>query len=198
MPGKTPDHPPGAILEALVGERRQMWRRPRLGFAHGEDAHAGAEHQPVGDTLLVRIRRPGEAPAADHSAVDHDGIRPSHLHRFFRRREGRKGVDERAHPRAEHPPREPQRLLGLQHQREFDTIEAADIDQRARPFAGRDGAGMAEGIASLAQLHRAIAGRQIEAETVIGAVFRHSAHDHGSDKGELPAAGGVSFSLLQL
>src|SRR5262249_13086967 len=65
-----------------------------------------------------------------------------------------------------------ERLLGLQHDREFREVEATHIDERARPLLGRHAGRMGKGVAHLAQCHQPKRRRQVERGSRRGAQAR--------------------------
>jgi len=58
--------------------------------------------------------------------------------------------------------RRSERLFGFQHDRELHDVEAAHPDERARSLLAGDFAGVAEGVARLAQRHFMECGGQVE------------------------------------
>ena len=72
----------------------------------------------------------------------------------FRLRVRGERIGQRRHAGVNGAPRQPQRLVRLQHHGEFGEIEAPDIDQRAGALLGRDRLRMREGVAQFAQAHQ--------------------------------------------
>ena len=130
------------------------------------DAQHHADHQPVGDLILPAILRPGQAQAADHGAVEKQGVGPAEIDFAFRRAMGGDGVAQRVHGGEMRAAGGRQRLVGLQHHRELHEIITPHPDQRARALSLRDGAGMGKGVAKLTQPHLREAGGKIEGRLI--------------------------------
>ena len=71
-------------------------------------------------------------------------------------------VGERREPGIERAAGRPQRLLGLQHDRELDEIEAAHVNERAGALLGGHAGGVGKGVADLPQGHQPERRRQVE------------------------------------
>src|SRR5712691_6861170 len=67
----------------------------------------------------------------------------------------------RGKPSIERTPRGPERLVGLQHDRELGEVEAADMDQRACPLVRGHADSMGKGVADLAQRDQPERRRQV-------------------------------------
>ena len=120
------------LVEAFFLDRRGQRPQTRLALGHRHGADHAAEHEPV-RRLVLRSVRPGELRAADEAVIDGDRIRPDAGDRLLRRRARDQRVGQRRHAGVERAPRGAQRLVGLQHDREF----GQDRNGRRKPACPR-------------------------------------------------------------
>src|SRR5712691_625247 len=150
------------VVETFLVKR--SGERPQAGLllAHAHRADHRAEHEPVRRLVLGSSRRPTEPHAAVEAVVDAHRIRPDEIERLFRWRMDDERVGERHASGIEGAARGAQRLVRLEHDREFGEVEAADMHQGSGALLGRDRTGMGKSVAHLAQRYRAKQRRQVE------------------------------------
>ena len=163
MAGKAFDDRVGIDhLKTFAEQRHAGCSLHLLDMRHVGGAQDDAEHQPVRNLVFRAIPGPAEPRAAQQSLVEQDGVGPDELYLALRRAMRGNGVGKRVHAGKERPPRRGQRLVGLEHDGEFDQIVAAHPDQRGGARLARDLAAMRKGVAELAQRDQSITGRQVE------------------------------------
>ncbi len=133
MPGKAFDDLCRVnVPDALLRQRHAAF--PTAGFDIGiRRAHHGAEHQPIRHVILAAIG-PGQAPAAQHAAIQQKRVRPFECDRLFGRTVNGKRIGERVHRREEHEPGLGERFARLEHHREFRQLKPSRPDQGACGF----------------------------------------------------------------
>ena len=149
---------------SLVLEHVGILPQARFVFSHGDSTDHGGKHKPGRRLAFGRILGPSQSRAADEAPIHPNGIRPVERNQPLGRRMYRERLAERDEPGIERAPGGGQRLLGFQHEREFDEIEATDVNERGGALLLRDFHGMCEGIAHFAQAHAAERWWQFEPE----------------------------------
>lgn len=145
-------------FEPLVVKRRDFGHQAGFGNAQTAGAHHRAENQPIRRHIFGRVRRHAKPGAANQRAIETKRIRVAEGDRLFRRRQHGERVGQGVHAGIEDLAREPKWLFRLQHKREFDQLEATDIEKRAgaamRLAARRGGRDrLRKRVLALAQLH---------------------------------------------